>query len=85
MSCMCEFYALHKNDLPFGVDLYFVLPKPKEGFTISEKVFADLLHQGEGEDYGKKVMSFVEIDTGKKSQLSADQVWVLLRGSFIYQ
>ena len=68
-----QFYALHKNDLPFGVNLYFVLPKPKEGFTILEdenKVFADLLYQEEGEDYGKKIMSFVEIDTGKGPQLS---------------
>ena len=63
-----QFYALHKNDFPFGVNLYFVLQKPKEGLDILEaenKVFADLLYQEEGEDYGKKIMSFVEIDTGK--------------------
>ena len=65
-----QYYALHRDSLPFGVNLYFVLEKPTdpEGLKILEeenKVFADLLYQVENEDYGKKIMSFVEIDTAQ--------------------
>ena len=59
-----QYYALHRDTLPFGVNLYFVLEKPDiNGLRILEeenKVFADLLYQAPGEDYGKKIMSFVE-------------------------
>ena len=64
-----QFYTLNQPNLPFGINLYFVLEKPnREALSILEeenKVFADLLYQEEGEDYGKKIMSFVEIDSAQ--------------------
>ena len=78
-----QYYALHRDNLPFGVNLYFVLEKPSnpEGLKILEeenKVFADLLYQEEGEDYGKKIMSFVEIDTAQcDGWVMLNKVWVM--------